>query len=262
LNNSFIVETKHELALRYNDRSPLENMHTAKMFQLLANQPCNIFEMFNKDQFQEVRSICIEAILHTDNSLHFGLIKELQMLYEVKSDVLESAPKPSKKHRHHDGDELPPMPTAIAEALRQPDTRRVLTNVLIHSADISNATKPFRISRIWALQALDEFFQQGDKEKELGIPVQALNDRDKVNRNFSQIGFIEFLVAPLMLNFMKVLPPTEELCDQMIRNCKQWHTLWQTETEPAPTDSEKKLVASRVARLDARFQELSSSGRK
>ena len=28
----------------------------------------------------------------------------------------------------------------------------------------------------------DEFFAQGDKEKELGIPVGMLNDRDKVNR--------------------------------------------------------------------------------
>ena len=37
---------------------------------------------------------------------------------------------------------------------------------------------------------LEEFFIQGDKEKELCIPVQMLDDRDKVNRAFSQIGFI------------------------------------------------------------------------
>ena len=32
--NQFLVETKHELALRYNDKSPLENMHCAALFQL------------------------------------------------------------------------------------------------------------------------------------------------------------------------------------------------------------------------------------
>ena len=33
---------------------------------------------------------------------------------------------------------------------------------------------------------VDEFFAQGDKEKELGIPVGMLNDRDKVNRRGQQ----------------------------------------------------------------------------
>ena len=37
---------------------------------------------------------------------------------------------------------------------------------------------------------LEEFFIQGDKKKELCITVHMLNDRDKVNRAFSQIGFI------------------------------------------------------------------------
>ena len=90
-------------------------------------------------------------------------------------------------------------------------------------ADISNSLKPFvtwchspniflfipipssqetltLICSKWASVVLDEFFLQGDKEKELGIPVQMLNDRDKVNRPFSQIGFIEFIVSPLLLS--------------------------------------------------------------
>ena len=32
------------------------------------------------------------------------------------------------------------------------------------------------------LAGMDEFFAQGDREKELEIPVGMLNDRDKVNR--------------------------------------------------------------------------------
>ncbi len=55
-----------------------------------------------------------------------------------------------------------------------------------------------------SVPTFDEFCAQGDKEKQLGIPVQMLNDRVKVNRPFSQIGFIEFLVAPLLFAFVKV----------------------------------------------------------
>ena len=81
-------------------------------------------------------------------------------------------------------------------------------NLMLHVADISNSMKPFRICRIWAWQVLEEFFNQGDQEKKLGVPVQALNDRDKVNRAFSQVGFIEFLVSPLIFVVIKVRWPT------------------------------------------------------
>lgn len=31
VNNQFLVETTHEVAVKYNDRSPLENMHCATL---------------------------------------------------------------------------------------------------------------------------------------------------------------------------------------------------------------------------------------
>merc|ERR1719502_1347301 len=48
LNNPFLVETGHELAVRYNDHSPLENMHCAKLFQLLAQEKTNVFGRIEK----------------------------------------------------------------------------------------------------------------------------------------------------------------------------------------------------------------------
>ena len=36
-----------------------------------------------------VHQVCIEAILHTDNTQHFAMVKELQMLYEMNSDVFD-----------------------------------------------------------------------------------------------------------------------------------------------------------------------------
>merc|ERR1719487_1059750 len=62
-NNPFLVETSHELALRYNDRSPLENMHCAKLFEILNTSKSALFGGFSKPQYQEVRKVCIEAIL-------------------------------------------------------------------------------------------------------------------------------------------------------------------------------------------------------
>jgi len=249
-NNTFLVETSHELALRYNDKSPLENMHTARLFEFVSQPKCNIFGAMSKQQFQEVRKICIEAILNTDNAQHFAMIKEVQMIYEVNSEILDA----SREFFNEDPDEFPTK--EAQEYFRQPESRKLLVKLFLHVADISNSMKPFRICRIWAWQVLEEFFLQGDAEKRLNVPVQALNDREKVNRAFSQIGFIEFLVSPLMFVVIKVLPPMDQNAEQMIQNVKTWHQIWLTETKPPPTDSEKKALLDRIGKLEHRLSEV------
>lgn len=48
------------------------------------------------------------------------------------------------------------------------------------------------------MSLLDEFFLQGDKERELGLPFSPLCDRNNTLVAESQIGFIEFIVEPSM----------------------------------------------------------------
>jgi len=247
LNNNFLVETSHDLALRYNDKSPLENMHCAKLFELVGRPECCIFGTLPKEQYLEVRKVCIDAILNTDNAQHFAMIKEVQMLYEVNSEILDASRELFVEDRNS-------FPTKEAtDCFREPESRKLLAKLLLHLADISNSMKPFRICRLWAYQVLEEFFLQGDQEKKLGVPVQALNDREKVNRPFSQIGFIEFLVSPLAFAVMKVLPPTETNTEQMIQNVRSWHRDWLSGTTPPPSEPEKTALADRVQRLERRF---------
>lgn len=71
--NVYLIETRHNLALRYNDKSVLENHHLATTFDVLkmdANK-YDIFEQFDRDQYKRMRSIMIGAILSTDMSDHF-----------------------------------------------------------------------------------------------------------------------------------------------------------------------------------------------
>lgn len=249
LNNTFLIETSHDLALRYNDKSPLENMHCAKLFEIVAQAKCNIFATLGASQYQDVRKVCIDAILNTDNAQHFTMIKEVQMIYEVNSEILEA----SRDLFAEDPENFPPR--EAMECFREPESRKLLTKALLHVADISNSMKPFRVCRLWAWQVLEEFFLQGDAEKRLGVPVQALNDREKVNRPFSQVGFIEFLVSPLVFAVIRVLPPTEGLAEQMIQNVRQWHSNWRNETKPPPSDAEQTALAERVHKLEAKYLE-------
>merc|ERR1719226_6813 len=123
------------------------------------------------------------------------------MIYEVNSEILDA----SRDLFNDDPEEFPTK--EAVECFRAPESRKLLVKLMLHMADISNSMKPFRICRIWAWQVLEEFFHQGDQETKMGVPVQALNDREKVNRAFSQVGFIEFLVTPLLFIVSKMMLP-------------------------------------------------------
>lgn len=116
------------------------------------------------------------------------------------------------------------------------DTHDTIRNVLLHYADISNSMKPFSIARVWADLVLEEFFVQGDKMKELGLPVPALNDREKTQRPTSQIGFIEFIVSPLVFTIVKIIPPLAFSEKAMMGTVKYWFDEWASSASPSKSD--------------------------
>lgn len=56
--SSYQINARTELAVRYNDISPLENHHCAVAFQILAQPACNIFSNVQPDGFKQIRQVC------------------------------------------------------------------------------------------------------------------------------------------------------------------------------------------------------------
>merc|ERR1719359_1658317 len=124
--------------------------------------------------------------------------------------------------------------------------KQMWIELFLHLADVSNPTKKFTICQAWACRVLDEFFLQGDEEKKLGIAVGMLNDRDKVSRPGSQHGFINFLVAPLFTNAVKLFPPLDERLSLLADNLGEWCDVWREETRQ--NYSAKKRIMKRRCR--------------
>jgi hypothetical protein len=61
---------------------------------------------------------------------------------------------------------------------------------------MGSSIKPFEIAQDWTTKLYDEFFTQGDKEKDLGLNVSFLCDRQTTNIASSQFGFISNMVMP------------------------------------------------------------------
>ena len=68
VNNPFLVNTMDRLAIRYNDKSILENMHVAKAYQIIQQPETNIFAEMEPEEFRTVRHLMISCILATDMS--------------------------------------------------------------------------------------------------------------------------------------------------------------------------------------------------
>ncbi|XP_029314105.1 LOW QUALITY PROTEIN: calcium/calmodulin-dependent 3',5'-cyclic nucleotide phosphodiesterase 1C [Cottoperca gobio] len=161
--NNFHIQTRSDTAMLYNDRAVLENYHVSAAYRLLqGGDEMNIFSNLSKDDWRELRTLVVEMVLATDMSCHFQQIKAMKSLLQ--------------------------QPEAI-------DKPKALS-LLLHTADISHPAKRWDLHHRWTTSLLEEFFRQGDKEAELGLPFSPLCDRKSTLVAQSQIGFIDFIVEP------------------------------------------------------------------
>lgn len=61
--------------------------------------------------------------------------------------------------------------------MKNPELRHFILQIALKCADISNPCRPWEVSRKWSLKVCDEFFRQGDYERQLGLPVTDICDR-------------------------------------------------------------------------------------
>ncbi|KAK3601323.1 hypothetical protein CHS0354_011925 [Potamilus streckersoni] len=160
--NNFHIMTGSEIALLYNDRAVLENHHISSSFRLLKQEESNILSNLSKEEYRDFRSLVIDMVLATDMSFHFTQIKNMKNLLNMPENI---------------------------------DKPKALSLVL-HCADISHPAKDWELHKHWTELLLEEFFRQGDREKELGLPFSPLCDRKSTLVAESQTGFIDFIVEP------------------------------------------------------------------
>ena len=192
LTNNYLILTKNEIAIRYNDQSVLENYHVAESFKLInSSKDYDIFELLSADDFKLMRKRVIECVLATDMTLHNKEYHFLKM--RIPTFNISKGENVDKIFENVDN-------------VTKYNIQQEFLNVLIHAADVSNPTKPLEIYKIWAKKVVDEFFLQGDKERSQGMKISFLCDRNTVSFPQSQLGFIEGIVLPLYNVIVEYFP--------------------------------------------------------
>ena len=141
----------------------------------MIDNECNILNNMSRQDFRECRSLLIDMVLHTgrkeasqvflvsarlpfpDMSMHFSQLKQMKT-------ILASC---------HDGSSL--------------DKGRVLS-LLLHSCDVAHPAKTWGLHHQWTSRCMQEFFKQGDLERDLGLEFSPLCDRHNTMVPQSQIG--------------------------------------------------------------------------
>lgn len=71
------------------------------------------------------------------------------------------------------------------------------------------------MQKIWAYKLFEEFFHQGDVEKEAGLKVSFLCDRETTNVAGNQKGFIGFGPMPLFKAIAHICPSKSYIVDRL-----------------------------------------------
>ena len=208
-NNAYHINASTELGITYNDKSCLENFHSSYLFRILRKDENNILEKFSVQNYKTIRKRIISQILATDMVYHSEIVSLIRAKIRAVKD--------QERFLFLSGNDKTKF-----------DEQQLLLNYLIHMADLCHNCKDFSISIVWIKLLSEEFWMQGDKEKEQGLPVSFLCDRNNVDIPSSQIGFIRGFILSSFDCLVDMFPSLQFTIDNAEKNIKQW-TKYQSE---------------------------------
>jgi hypothetical protein len=119
VNNYYLINTKSPLAIVYNDKSILESYHVACAFNILRDEKYDIFSNLTAENAKTARNIIVTTVLGTDNAVHFEKLHK----FKTRKEAADFDPKGKDKVD--------------------------LLSMILHSADLSNPTRPLEYSKKW-----------------------------------------------------------------------------------------------------------------
>ena len=109
---------------------------------------CDVLSFFDGENLRETRQLMVSLILSTDMECHFRHIADLTKRLDSCGVSMENV-----------------------------SDMKLVVGMLLHAADVSNPAKKWDYYMLWTDRVMQEFYAQGDREKELGMRVTDGYDR-------------------------------------------------------------------------------------
>lgn len=186
--NAYLVASKHDLALQYNDQSVLENHHAAATLSMIR-----FSGLLPDADFTYLKEVVSSTILSTDFDQHHEVCSSFQ---RIKLNYNKS-----KK-----------------------SSRLSFMNYLLHCADLSHEALEFSLSSIWALKMIQELNQQAACEELLCV---SLTDTIQLGKNITNIKKHQSLlltntVMPLFTTLCELVANCKDYEEAVKDNKVKW----------------------------------------
>jgi len=214
-NNAFLTTTEDPAAVRWNDVSVNENGHLHLCLRLLRE--VGVLSGFSDEERRACKATLGRLVLSTDMAHHAKLLEEF---VDAATNAMETASERSAAIYEDGADETSDDDEMDVRSWSDPV---LALCYVLHCADISNPARPWRLAREWGARVSEEFYKQGDRERALGVPVAALNDRDAAGANAAattaanQLAFARYVVEPTLEGLMTIAPGAVEVMLQRLR---------------------------------------------
>ena len=206
VNNAYLIESNDLLAIRYNDKSPLESMHAAFMFEAMCDPAFDALKNCSRVRRKAIRRLIVSMVLATDNANH------TEYLSKLNTRLLDDD-RPLSESR---------------------DDKCLCLQIVLHTSDVSNPAKSWDYYVAWTDRIMEEFYAQGDAERAMGYTVTPFLDRTKPipQPNF-QSGFIKAIVRPLFSALHEGMAKFGVDVTTCLRNLDQNLSVWTKRIESA-----------------------------
>jgi len=201
-NNAFHIQSNSPyFQLSGSNNPPLELHHADKSLNLLIREYPEVLQNLSEENRNEFIHFVIQIILATDMSKHNHFLLTF-------SDISKTYDPSNVDHR------------------------LILCQISMKSADLSNTVRPFNEASIMAKKLRNEWFLQGDSEKDLGFEITKGFDRYKCDSLAqSQIGFYRFVALPLMEKTHLDFVSCPKCISEFNHNLKKWEDLNQNDND-------------------------------
>ncbi|XP_014230537.1 uncharacterized protein LOC106654913 isoform X3 [Trichogramma pretiosum] len=226
VNQPFLVATSNHLATLYQNKSVLENHHWRSAIGCLLES--GVADQLSEEIKPDLERRICELILATD------ITRQNEFLTRFEEYLGSELSMESEEHRHF------------------------ILQIALKCADISNPCRPWDVQRKWAHKVCEEFFRQGDYERQLNLPVTAVCDRHNTSIPKIQHGFFQFIVLPLYKLLHQFID--DDFSKSLMKNLDFNHKQWLDMIKEAEEEASKRQHLEDELAKKSHQQQRDSSG--
>ncbi|XP_043242921.1 probable 3',5'-cyclic phosphodiesterase pde-5 [Amphibalanus amphitrite] len=204
-NNKFMLETDSAIAAIYST-STMEHHHFNQTVTILQQDGHNILGKLSSSEYKQALSNIKHCILATDLALFFPNKAKLASI--LKEGLFDWG---NSEHR------------------------LLLQAISMTACDLCASSKPWKIQIQTVADIFEEFYEQGDAEKQAGrIPLQLMDRSQHDQQAHSQVGFLTGICIPCYDLLYQLIPETQLLVAGCRNNLARWMDMaeaggWQEE---------------------------------